>query len=183
MSVQVKRRRDTAANIAGFTPAQGELIVDTTNNRVIVGDGVTAGGFPAAKLSEVLTGAAPLAQLALGAFGSALKVGVVEQLVTLSGASTTAATPIPADCIVLGVGSRTVTAITGATSYEVGVSGNLSQFGSGLGIAAGSTNYGIIGPTGIYSATPLVITAAGGSFTGGAVRLAIFYLQITPPTS
>jgi hypothetical protein len=55
MSVQVKRRRDTAANIAAFTPAQGELIVDTTNNRVIVGDGQTAGGWPAAKLSEVVT--------------------------------------------------------------------------------------------------------------------------------
>ena len=53
MSVQVKHRRDTAANIATFTPAQGELIVDTTNNRVIVGDGATAGGFAAAKLSEV----------------------------------------------------------------------------------------------------------------------------------
>jgi hypothetical protein len=53
MSVQVKRRRDTAANIAGFTPAQGELIVDVTNNRMIVGDGSTVGGWPAAKLSEV----------------------------------------------------------------------------------------------------------------------------------
>jgi hypothetical protein len=54
MSVQVKRRRDTAANISSFTPAQGEIIVDTTNNRMIVGDGATVGGFPAAKLSEVM---------------------------------------------------------------------------------------------------------------------------------
>ena len=53
MSVQVKRRRDTAANIATFTPAQGEFIFDTTNNRIIAGDGSTAGGWPAAKLSEV----------------------------------------------------------------------------------------------------------------------------------
>lgn len=62
MSVQVKRRRDTAANIAGFTPAQGEIIVDTNNNRLIVGDGTTAGGFPAARLSEIVpnTGAAAL---------------------------------------------------------------------------------------------------------------------------
>lgn len=53
MSVQVKHRRDTAANIATFTPAQGELIVDTTNNRVVVGDGATVGGIAAAKLAEV----------------------------------------------------------------------------------------------------------------------------------
>lgn len=49
MSVQVKRRRDTAANVAAFTPAQGELIVDITNNRLIVGDGATVGGWPAAR--------------------------------------------------------------------------------------------------------------------------------------
>ena len=55
MSVQVKRRRDTAANLAAFTGAQAELIVDTTNNRVQVHDGVTAGGWPAAKLAEVVT--------------------------------------------------------------------------------------------------------------------------------
>lgn len=52
MSVQVKRRRDTAANVAAYTGAQGELIVDTTNNRVTVHDGVTPGGWAAAKLSD-----------------------------------------------------------------------------------------------------------------------------------
>jgi hypothetical protein len=48
MSVQVKRRRDTAANLVAFTGAQGELLVDTTNNRLQVHDGATAGGWPAA---------------------------------------------------------------------------------------------------------------------------------------
>jgi hypothetical protein len=48
MSVQVKRRRDTAANLATFTGAQSELLVDTTNNRLQVHDGATAGGWPAA---------------------------------------------------------------------------------------------------------------------------------------
>ncbi len=55
MSVQVKRRRDTAANLASFTGAPAELLVDTTNNRVQVHDGSTPGGWPAAKLSEVVT--------------------------------------------------------------------------------------------------------------------------------
>jgi hypothetical protein len=55
MSVQVKWRRDTAANVAAYTGAQGELIVDLTNNRITVHDGVTAGGWAAPKLSEVLT--------------------------------------------------------------------------------------------------------------------------------
>lgn len=63
MSVQVKRRREAAAFLAGFTGAQGELIVDTTNNRVQVHDGATAGGFPAAKLAEVLQSANNLSDL------------------------------------------------------------------------------------------------------------------------
>jgi hypothetical protein len=54
MSIQVKRRREAASFLSSFTGAQGELIVDTTNNRVQVHDGVTAGGWPAAKLSEVI---------------------------------------------------------------------------------------------------------------------------------
>lgn len=53
MSVQLKRRRDTAANVAAFTGAQGELIVDLTNNRLTVHDGVTPGGWPAAKVSDI----------------------------------------------------------------------------------------------------------------------------------
>jgi hypothetical protein len=55
MSVQVKRRRDTAANLASFVGAQAELLIDVTNNRVQVHDGATAGGWPAAKLAEVVT--------------------------------------------------------------------------------------------------------------------------------
>lgn len=55
MSVQLKRRRDTAANVSAFTGAQGELIVDLTNNRITLHDGVTPGGWPAAKLSEVVS--------------------------------------------------------------------------------------------------------------------------------
>ena len=67
---------------------------------------------------------------------------MLETLVTLSGASTNASLQIPANCIVLAVGARVTTAIAGVTSYEVGVAGNLSQFGSALGVTAGSTNSG-----------------------------------------
>ena len=76
-----------------------------------------------------------------------------------------------------------MTAVTGAPSYGVGVSGNATQFGGSLGTAAGSTNSGIIGPSGFYSPTPVVITATSGSFTGGAVRIAIQYALFNVPTS
>ena len=281
MSEQLQLRRGTASQVAAFTGAQGETVMDTTNNRLVVSDGSTAGGWPAAKLVEVITnGRTPvsdaaysalatdrmiaytalsaarvvslppasayptgtrllivdetgncsttktltispngsdvidgatsavvnvaygfigvesnqsgewttvdqgfmpaLANIAAAAHGANLQIGMLETLVTLSGGSTNANVQIPANCIVLAVGARVVTAITGATSYEVGVSGNLSQFGSGLSISAGSTNYGLIGPTAFYSATTLTITATGGSFSGGQVRLSIAYMLANP---
>lgn len=55
MTEQLQLRRGTATQVAAFTGAQGEVVVDTTNNRAVVNDGSTAGGWPAAKLSEVVT--------------------------------------------------------------------------------------------------------------------------------
>ena len=58
-----------------------------------------------------------LANIAAAAHGANLQIGMLETLVTLSGGSTNASVQIPANCIVLAVGARVVTAITGATSY------------------------------------------------------------------
>lgn len=54
MSEQLQLRRGTAAQIAAFTGAQGEVVVDTTNNRLVIQDGATPGGFAAAKLADVV---------------------------------------------------------------------------------------------------------------------------------
>ena len=43
MSVQVRRRREAAPFLATYVGAQGELLVDVTNNRVQVHDGATPG--------------------------------------------------------------------------------------------------------------------------------------------
>jgi hypothetical protein len=55
-AVQTQWRRDTAANIAAFTGAAGELIVDTTNWRTVVQDGLTAGGHPMARVVDLPAG-------------------------------------------------------------------------------------------------------------------------------
>jgi len=49
VSKQVQLRRGTTAQIASFTGAQGEVVVDTTLNALVVQDGSTAGGFYAAR--------------------------------------------------------------------------------------------------------------------------------------
>ena len=114
--------------------------------------------------------------------GAATYWALEEQEVTLSGATTSSSTAqIRNRDIVFAVSSRTTLAATGATSYSVGVSGNAGQFGSGLGIALGSNNVGVIGPTAFYADTPILITAAGGSFTGGKVRVALHVLRFAGP--
>ena len=52
MSEQLQLRRGTAAQIASNTPIAGEVWVDTDHNRLIVGDGATAGGWAVPKMGE-----------------------------------------------------------------------------------------------------------------------------------
>ncbi len=74
-AVQVQYRRGSAAQVASFTGAAGELVVDTTNNRVVVEDGATAGGFPAAKLSEVVTSVASSGGSTISQSGGVATIG------------------------------------------------------------------------------------------------------------
>jgi hypothetical protein len=98
---------------------------------------------------------------------------VEETLNGLTGASVTTVALIPARAIVFCVSVRVRGAITGATSFDCGLSGEVSKFGGSLGISAGSSNLGVIGPTAFYSDTPVVLSANGGSFTAGEVAIAI----------
>jgi hypothetical protein len=63
MATQLQLRRGTALQVAAFTGAVAEVTVDTTNNRLVVHDGVTSGGKPQASEAYVQ---AQLAQLASG---------------------------------------------------------------------------------------------------------------------
>jgi len=49
MAKQIQFRRDSASGLAGVTPALGEIGSDSTNKRVILGDGATAGGIAMAR--------------------------------------------------------------------------------------------------------------------------------------
>ena len=130
-----------------------------------------------------MIGLAASVTLAQGAAGAASGVAVAEELLSgLSGASRDSTVVIPNRAIVLGVSTRVVTAISGAASYDCGVAGEVGKFGASLGISAGSSNVGVIGPTAYYAATPVRLTANGGNFSGGAVRIAIHYIALTAPS-
>ncbi|MDB6183051.1 DUF2793 domain-containing protein [Paracoccus fistulariae] len=125
----------------------------------------------------------PSVAVAKGANGASTGMAVIEEtLSSLSGTSRDSTVTIPDRAIVLGVSSRTVTAVTGATSYDCGIVGEASKFGGSLGIAAGSTNRGVVGPQAFYADTPIRLTARGGNFTGGAVRIAIHLLTVGLPS-
>jgi hypothetical protein len=110
--------------------------------------------------------------------GEYLRIERLGEAVSLSGASVTTALQIPNRATVLAVNIRVTTAITGATSFDLGVSGDTARYGDDLGIALDTTNVGITQhPQGYYADTPLVFTANGGNFTGGEVELSVQYLS------
>ncbi len=53
MATQIQRRRGTEAKLKKFIGAQGEITIDITNNRIVTHDGITPGGHPAAKQSDL----------------------------------------------------------------------------------------------------------------------------------
>jgi len=88
--------------------------------------------------------------------------------------------PTAPSCV--GVTGVVTEAITGATSWKLGVADDPSRYGNTIGVSLGST---VIGPSGTplayYGATALRVTAEGSDFTGGKVRLAIHCIELTGP--
>lgn len=115
--------------------------------------------------------------------GGALAVRAVEEELTLAGSFVASSLVIPDRAVCLGVASRTTQAVTGAGAYEVGIAGETSKFGGALGVALGATNVGVIGPQAFYADTPLRVSAVGGAFTGGKVRLVLYFLAFAAPAA
>ncbi|MEP1934941.1 MAG: DUF2793 domain-containing protein [Roseibium sp.] len=115
--------------------------------------------------------------------GAVSKIAAIEEELTLASASVSSSIVIPNRAVVFGVTTRTTDAVTGATSYDCGIAGEQSKFGGSLGAALGSTNAGVIGPQAFYSDTVVVLTANGGNFSGGKVRIALHYFLPVVPQS
>ena len=113
--------------------------------------------------------------------GARVRVTIRETDVAPAGPAFDTALVIPARSIVLGVAARTLATVTGATAFDCGIAGDSGKFGGSLGVAAGASNIGVIGPTAFYSDTAVRLTALGGDFTGGAVRLSLFLVQFDAP--
>jgi len=100
------------------------------------------------------------------------------------GAINATSVSIPSNASVIGVTGRVIDPIhgPGLTGWRAGVVGSDNRYGSGIGLASGSFLAGLTGsPVTYYSNTPLLLSAEGGAFAGGFVRLAIHVVQLSPP--
>jgi hypothetical protein len=121
--------------------------------------------------------------LAVGAMGSSTNLGVQEATVTgLASGTVTTALVLPANALILGVTARVITEVTGVTGFALGIAGEPTLFGAGYTADAGTDAVGVIGPRVVSTATPVLVTAEGGSFTGGALQLACHTLTLGAPT-
>lgn len=101
-----------------------------------------------------------------------------------AGATSTTAAFIPAGALVFAVTGRVISALSGgATSFELGVAGqSANRYGSGIGVAAGSWLRGVTSsPVAYYADTALTLTATGGAFVGGTVRLVAHVAEFSLP--
>ena len=158
---------------AFFVPVIGWLAWEESGERWLVYDGAAWQAGPRSSLG------------ARSANGAATRLAIVEEEHTLAAASTSDTTmTIPDRAVVIGVTGLVTQAITGATSWDLGVVAATNRYGNTIGVTLGSTLNGVSGtPTAYYAATSLRLTANGAAFTGGKVRLAIHYLLLDVPVS
>ena len=120
-----------------------------------------------------------------GAGGAVTLTRIAEVDHTLNaGATSTTPEVIPDKAVVLGITARVIEDITGATGWSLGVAGSPDRYGSGYGVALNSFAHGVTSqPQAYFGATALELTSAGGAFTGGKVRVAVHYAELTPPVA
>lgn len=120
----------------------------------------------------------------LGPLGSGLAFGMAEGEVTVgAGATFDTGLAIPAGVMVIGAVGRVTQALTGSVqTWRLGTADSANRFGQGLGKAAGSWARGMLGtPMTYYSSATLLMTAEGGVFAGGKVRLAVHWMELRLP--
>lgn len=118
-----------------------------------------------------------------GGASTELRIMSLDHRIT-PGATSDTETAIPDKAIVFGVTARVIETVTGPglTGWRLGVADGPDRYGSGYGLGAGSFAHGVAGhPQTYYGATPLRLTAEGGAFEGGLVRLAVHIMTLTPP--
>lgn len=119
--------------------------------------------------------------LSPGGAATMMRVAEIEHQVGVGDTSVTLPV-IPDKAVVHGVTGRVLETLEGVTTWTLGTADGPDRYGSGLGAATGAFVHGVSGaPIAYFGATPLVLTAEGGVFNGGRVRLAVHFLELAAP--
>ncbi|MCV2875602.1 DUF2793 domain-containing protein [Rhodobacteraceae bacterium XHP0102] len=123
------------------------------------------------------------AQASTAAFGGGVDIRSNSLDLTVSAGSTiTTEALFPERSIGLGVTGRVTSTITGSlTSWAIGAPDDPQRFGTGLSLQENSWLNGPQTPFVYWAATPLVLTATGGVFSGGSLRLVAHFIELTLP--
>lgn len=196
--------RSSGQTIIGGTDAGDDLILQTTSN-ASKGDyrlpEMTVAGFVKNDSSGNLTGG-NAGNLFAGANGSAITISTQSELIaTTSGSVAESADDfLPLGAVYLGFSSRIVTTITGPTNIDIGWSNNDDvdfnddAFANNLStLTAGTTttNLDNVIQGGTIAGDLMVqdqgrkisVTANDSDFTAGSIRVVIWYMESTAPTS
>lgn len=122
--------------------------------------------------------------LTLGQHGSGMIAGQLSEDLTLTtGSVANTSMVIPTGAMVIGATARVLNAITGSlTSWAMGNADLLNRFGQGLGKEAGTWVRGMLSaPMTFWTPTPLRLSATGGQFSSGKVRIVVHYWELRVP--
>ncbi|SMX42007.1 DUF2793 domain-containing protein [Actibacterium lipolyticum] len=172
--------------VNGWAGHDGEIAIQSGGGWVFAMPQIGWRGWDVANTAEVVFDGEEWVPgvAAMSASGAATRFHVMEfdHVITPGSVNATLET-VPSHAMVFGVTARVVSAITGTLSaWRLGADGSDNRFGSGLGLSQGSYARGVMGaPLTGYSTMPLDLTAEGGDFATGTVRLAVHYCELTLP--
>jgi len=163
-------------NLAFYLNGGWEFLTPLTGWRLFVSDEAVSVSFDGFDWQDNVLSTSP--------FGAAMRAETIEFDFDIgAGASSLTGFVIPQGSVAFAVTGLVVTAITGTLSdWSLGVDVSEARYGTGLGIGAGSWLRGLTGqPQAYYSSTQLKLTANGGDFASGTVRLAVHLLRFDLP--
>lgn len=130
-----------------------------------------------------------------GGYGGYWEHGVTTELVTIAAAATSTSVGdlLPADSIIEAVNVRVTVVIPTAETFTVGDGTSAARFGTGIAVAADTTNVGIVqhnpanadtaGPVQAAAAKIVITPSAQPAAATGRVRVQVFYSHFVSPTS
>lgn len=122
--------------------------------------------------------------LSMGAHGSGIMARQMAEDVTIAaGGSVSSSMVLPNAAMVIGVTARVLETITGTlATWRMGTDGALDRFGQGLGKEKNSWARGMLSqPVTYWQPSPILLSATGGQFQSGRVRIVAHWLELTIP--